>query len=274
MQAIDCSTTLTPSTAQALKSSGIVAVGRYLGYGTHGWPKSLTPDELNVILNAGLSVFLIWESNPTYKGYFSYNQGISDAAFAIEDAVYLRAPNGTAIYFTVDFDAQAGDMSSVIDYFQGVKDGLGGKCLLGAYGSYAVMCALKVDKYWQTYAWSGGQIFEGNHVYQYQNDTTLQGISVDLDTINYNAGCWPEIGGDKVFANLVIYQDGPDKRAAEYLADHLKCPIVEVGNVTPELLACATNKHKVGGSAYAGATLVAGADRFGTMAAVLKVVEE
>jgi len=275
VEAIDCSTILTSTTATALKADGIVAVGRYLGYETQGWSKSLTPDELKVIQGAGQSVFLIWESNPTTVGYFSYSQGVSDAQLALEEAAYLGAPNRTAIYFTVDFDAQTSDMAAIIEYFSGVRDGLNGQYLVGAYGSYSVMQALQAssyapDKYWQTYAWSNGMVFSGNDIYQYQNDVTLEGIVVDLDTIQYNSGCWPEIGEDNMFANLVIYDEGPDVRAAQYLADYLKAPIVSTDNVTPELLACATNKYKVGGSAYPGAQLISGSDRYETMSEVLK----
>jgi len=269
MEAIDCATSLTPAAATALKSSSIIAVGRYLG-GNY----ALTPTELSAIHNAGLSVILIYESTPTKASYFSYGQGVADAGIAISEAIFLGAPNNTAIYFAVDYDAQGGDLGAIVDYFQGAKDGLGGKYALGAYGSYAVMRALTVGKYWQTYAWSNGQVFPGNHIYQYQNDTTLQGISVDRDTILNNAGCWPGIGGNKVFANLVIYDEKVDNRAAAYLADAFKAPMVSTDNVTPELLACATKKYKVGGDAYAGATLVSGNNRFSTMAAVLKLVGE
>ncbi|MDR3585719.1 MAG: DUF1906 domain-containing protein [Desulfosporosinus sp.] len=275
MEAIDCSTTLTSTTAAALKVAGIVAVGRYLGYETQGWSKSLSPDELSVIQASGLSVFLIWESNPTTAGYFSYSKGVSDAQIALEEAAYLGAPNSTAIYFAVDFDAQASDMTAIIEYFSGVRDGLKGQYLVGAYGSYSVLQALQAssyapDKYWQTYAWSNGMIFSGNDIYQYQNDVTLEGIAVDLDTIQYNSGCWPEIGCNNVFANLVIYEVGPDVKAAQYLADYLKAPTVSTENVTPELLACATKKYKVGGPAYPGAQLISGSDRYETMNEVLK----
>ena len=274
MEAIDCSTILTSTTATALNAAGIVAVGRYLGYETQGWSKSLSQEELSAIQAAGLSVFLIWESNPTTAGYFSYSQGVTDGGLALEEMDYLGAPNSTAVYFTVDYDAQASDMAAITDYFSGVRDGLNGEYLVGAYGSYSVMQALQAssnapDKYWQTYAWSSGLVFSGNDIYQYQNDTTLEGVAVDLDTIQYNSGCWPEIGGDNMFANLVIYDEGPDVRAAQYLADYLKAPIVSTDNVTPELLACATNKYKVGGSAYPGAQLISGSDRYETMSDVL-----
>jgi hypothetical protein len=279
MEAIDCSSTLTPATAAALKSSDIVAVGRYLGYKAHGWDKSMSPAELAIIQAAGLSAVLIWESDPTSAAYFGYGQGLLDAQSAIVEANYLGAPKGTAIYFVVDFDAQPADMAAIIAYFNGVRAGLAGQYLVGAYSSYAVLQALQTsayapDKYWQTYAWSGGQVFEGNSIYQYQNNVFFEGVNVDRNTIENNSGCWPEIGGNSMFANLVIYSEGADARAAQYLADYLKAPIVELNNVTPELLACATTKYKVGGPSYAGATMVMGGDRFSTMEAVLKLVGE
>lgn len=186
MEGIDCATKLTASSAQALKRAGIGAVGRYLGRTL--W-NGLTPDEVNAIHNAGLSLFLIWELAPTKKAYFTYAKGVSDAAAAIVEAKYLGAPDGIAIYFTVDYDAQPGDMASIRDYFQGVKDGLGSKYLMGVYGSYAVMQSIDADRYFQTYAWSKGQKAP-NHIYQYQNDVILAGIAVDRDYVNEDAGLW------------------------------------------------------------------------------------
>jgi hypothetical protein len=209
VESIDCSTRLTSTTAPALKAAGIVAVGRYLGFKNHVWSKTLTPDELKAIHAVGLSVFLIWESNPTTVGYFSYSQGVSDAKSALDEAAYLGSPSSTAIYFTVDFDAQASDMAAIIKYFNGVRDGLTGHYLVGAYGSYRVLQALNASayapaKYFQTYAWSSGLVFPGNHIYQYQNDVTFQGINVDHDTIQNNSGSWPEIGGNKVLNIAVL----------------------------------------------------------------------
>ena len=100
---------------------------------------------------------------------------------------------------------------------------------------------------------------------------TFAGFVAEVDALILQMKNKPvTVGEGKVFKNLVIYQDGADKRAAEYLADYLKAPIVCVDNVAPELLTCATNKYKVGNPAYAGAQLISGSDRFGTMAAVLK----
>ncbi|MDR3599685.1 MAG: DUF1906 domain-containing protein [Desulfosporosinus sp.] len=277
MEAIDCSTILTATTAAALKTAGIVAIGRYLGYETQGWSKSLTPDELKIIQAAGLVVFLIWESNPTTAGYFSYSKGVSDAKSALEEATFLGAPKSTAIYFTVDFDAQASDMASIIEYFRGAREGLNSQYLVGAYGSYNVLQALRAssyapDKYFQTYAWSSGMILSGNDIYQYQNDVILQEISVDHDLIQYNSGCWPEMGGDEMkLDTLVLYYGDADLQIAADLALHFSCPIIQAAYATTDLLASATTKYQVGGSsAPAGVTLLAGADRFDTMKAVLK----
>ena len=53
MEAMDCATRLTSQTAAAVKTAGITAVGRYLGYVTEGWSKAITQDELAAIHTAG-----------------------------------------------------------------------------------------------------------------------------------------------------------------------------------------------------------------------------
>lgn len=264
MQAIDCSTRLNAASVAALKQVGIQAVGRYLGYNL-GWWKSLTPDELQAIRAAGLSVWLIWESNPTYVGYFSYQRGFNDAQAAIKETQFLGAPKDAAIYFTVDYDVQQGDMAAIIDYFRGVRDSMAGQYLIGAYGSYQVMEALKnspyaPDKYFQTYAWSAGQEFPA-HIYQWQNDATIQGMAVDQDTINENAGLWPEIGGNDV-ENIVIYADG-DVGTALLKSYELGCPMIHKDFAAS---VNATNKHWIGvqGTNGNGNYYYSGSDRIAT----------
>ncbi|SPF53384.1 hypothetical protein SBF1_660025 [Candidatus Desulfosporosinus infrequens] len=132
---MDCATRLTYQTAAAVKTAGIRAVGRYLGYKTEGWGKSITLDELGAIHTAGLSVVLIWESDPTSVGYFNSAKGVADAKQAITEAEYLGAPNGTDLYFTVDYDALSSDMAAIVEYFSGVREGLAEQYMVGAYGS-------------------------------------------------------------------------------------------------------------------------------------------
>jgi len=134
------------------------------------------------------------------------------------EAHYLGAPDGMAIYFTVDYDAQSGDMTAIADYFNGVKDGLGSKYLMGLYGSYAVTQNIKADRYFQTAAWSGGKKAP-NHIYQYSCDVKLAGVAVDRDEVNEDAGLW---GGEDMSLDIAVllftkedYWAGTDVAAKE-----------------------------------------------------------
>ena len=279
--AMDCATRLTAQTAAAVKDAGIVAVGRYLGYKNHTWSKTLTPDELKAIHAAGLSVILIWESDPTFAGYFSYARGLADAKEAVGEAAYLGAPKGTAIYYTVDFDAQASNMAAIIDYFHGVRDGIG-EYLVGAYGSYVVMNALKSsayppDKYWQTYAWSSGQVFAGN-IYQYQNSVTIGGIPADRDKINAAPGAWPEIGGEVTLDEGILIFTGNDFVTANYLAGTLGYNAAifmrKSDGTAPAAIKAVKHLYVIGGPAsgvdHPNQTVLAGKTWFDTVAAVGK----
>lgn len=193
MNGIDCATKLGPATAASLKASSIDAVGRYLGQNT--W-KGLTPEEVRAIHAAGLEIFLIWETDPTSPDYFSYSKGLSDANNALIEAEKLGVPDDVPIYFTVDYDAQPSDFTAIINYFYGIRDGKpASKYLVGAYGSYDILCALKnslnaPDRYFQTYAWSHGKVCKFNDIYQYQNNVNIAGIPVDRDVIHTSSCLW------------------------------------------------------------------------------------
>lgn len=82
-------------------------------------------------------------------------------------------------------------------------------------------------------------------------------------------------GGEKMFANLVVYKAGSaDEHAAKLLADAKRAPLVTTENVTQELFDCAETVYMVGGTQKPidRAILVSGTDRFKTAAEVLKIV--
>ena len=174
----------------------------------------------------------------------SLPQGVADAKQAITEAEYLGAPKGTALYFTVDYDAQSADMAAIVEYFSGVREGLAGQYLVGAYGSFSVLTALKSsasapDKYWQTYAWSGGAVFPTN-IYQFQNSVTIGGVSADEDTINTAPGAWPEIGNNTAevenmtLQTLILYYGDADLPIAADLAQHFSCPVIQAAYATAD----------------------------------------
>lgn len=124
-KACDCATILTPEKATTLKNKGYNIVGRYLtGYITDengdDISKALTQSEIEIIFNAGLRFFPIYQTSANRKSYFSYLQGLSDGQNAARAAYLLDIPENTTIYFAVDYDATEDDMDVIIDHFQGI----------------------------------------------------------------------------------------------------------------------------------------------------------
>lgn len=121
--ACDCATKLTATKAKTLYDNGYRYVGRYLTKVPGGLDKDITLEEAQIILNAGLNFFPIYQTVGTKKEYFTAEQGASDANAAIEAARKLGVPNGTIIYFAVDFDALDVDITNnVIPYFAKVHE--------------------------------------------------------------------------------------------------------------------------------------------------------
>lgn len=194
---IDCYTPLRPEDCVALKDLGYAGVCRYLGAKSQGWGKGLTPTEVLSIQHAGLSIVSIWEGNPTSAAYFTVAQGHRDAKDALTDANWVGQPEGSAIYWTVDYDAQDGDLSAIVDYFTSVREAIGSRYKVGAYGSARVIEALsnshaKPDFLWQTLAWSEGVVSPLATLYQSEVAQSLAGINVDIDAAYRSPGWWPD----------------------------------------------------------------------------------
>jgi LysM repeat protein len=184
MSMIDCATKLTSVYCDVLTKNGVTHVGRYLP--TTDW-KGLTLVEVEVIKEAGLNLISIYEKGSTKASYFTKDQGIADANHAYQLAKSLNQPEGTAIYFTVDYDAQTKDFAGILNYFQGVKDTLQ-SYKVGAYGKFETIVLLQTKKladyFWQTYAWSNGQRAKNIHLFQYKNDTNAYGLTFGIDLVN------------------------------------------------------------------------------------------
>jgi peptidoglycan hydrolase-like protein with peptidoglycan-binding domain len=184
---LDCATKLNATAVIELKKAGFEFVARYLG---NSW-KTFDKNEAKVISDAGLKLISIFEKNPLSVSYFTKVQGIADAKEAESYANAVGQPHGTAIYFTVDYEAQSLHMSDILAYLDGVRETLK-NYKVGLYGSYLVMNAVKgkVDYYWQTYAWSKGQVADHIHMHQYQNGVTVAGVSLDRNDIKKDPGAW------------------------------------------------------------------------------------
>lgn len=83
-------------------------------------------------------------------------------------------------------------------------------------------------------------------------------------------------GGVSKVENLILVGRGADERAAGYLADYLKAPVLYLDRVTPEYLNAAKNIYVVGGSnkPIDRAILISGADRYETCRKVLDFIRK
>lgn len=194
LNGIDCVAEIKQEVADGLKSAGVQYVGRYLG---SSW-KSTSKKETEVLIQTGLKMVSIWETNPTSKKYFTKNQGMEDGREASSYAKLIGQEAGSAIYFAVDFDAQPSDMDAILSYFLGVRQGMN-QCSfkVGVYGSYDVLNLLHshaaADYYWQTAAWSRGKTVDFIDILQYGFNQKMAGIQVDYDEFSNIAGSWGNV---------------------------------------------------------------------------------
>jgi hypothetical protein len=87
-------------------------------------------------------------------------------------------------------------METVKAYVRGFREAVNAAGYLGGvYGSAAVMktcMAAKVaDRYWQTYAWSKGEVVKGINLYQRKNDFSMHGVNIDDNDTFGDEGWWP-----------------------------------------------------------------------------------
>lgn len=180
---------------KAIAEAGYQFVMRYVPYVGHGG-KALTDKELNDLHTHGLGVGLVFESTAE-RHKEGRTAGIIDAQRSLDSAKGLGFPNDTPIYFAVDFDSSEGDQQAIDEYQRGAISILGID-RVGVYGSYYVVERCKAANtakwFWQTYAWSGGQRSEHNHLYQFLNGQTLNGGEVDFNEAygDTQGLWWPE----------------------------------------------------------------------------------
>jgi hypothetical protein len=192
---IDCATPLTSKTAAAFKQDGYDFACRYL-VPSSSW-KALRKAEAEAISDAGMQIVSVFETTAV-RALGGRAAGRIDGETAVRVAKEVGQPEGSTIYFAVDFDARPSQMDTVIEYIRGASEASPG-FVTGVYGSYAVVQALRAagacSRFWQTYAWSRGQVADGIHVYQYNNGptgqgTSVNGVNVDLNESYGDEGWW------------------------------------------------------------------------------------
>jgi LysM repeat protein len=167
--------------AQAIKGSGRSFVGRYL-YPEHGG-KALTSDEVREYLSHGIDIYCFYEAYE-HRPLEGRNAGIADAQTAQRELGIVGLPADLPIYFAVDWDASPEEQDEIDAYLRGAASVIGAD-RVGVYGGYWVVkrCYENGTAKWlcQTYAWSGGNVYDKIHVLQYRNGQQLNGGAVDFN---------------------------------------------------------------------------------------------
>lgn len=134
--AFDTSKKITVSNASLLVKAGYTDVGRYLTNTPNGTlDKAMTKEEIEIIKNAGLNIFPIFQTRGNNVSYFSGYQGINDAQTAMKAAREFGFPPSSTIYFCVDYDVLMADIeTNIIPYFKNIKEQIGNSFKIGAYG--------------------------------------------------------------------------------------------------------------------------------------------
>jgi len=164
-----------------LKRAGKEFAVRYL-YPDGQGGKGLDAGELADLQGNGVEVPVVFESFAA-RAKEGRAAGQADARTSQAELERLGFPKNLPVYFAVDYDAPESDQAAIDEYLRGCADVIGFD-RVGVYAGYWIVkrCAEnKTAKWlWQTYAWSGGNWFPGNHLEQYRNGQELNG-AVDFN---------------------------------------------------------------------------------------------
>lgn len=159
----------------ALQAAGKTFAVRYL-YPDGPGGKGLDASELADLRAHGLAVAVVFEASGT-RVLSGRAAGHADAQTA-QGQLDALGMGPLPVYFAVDFDATTGQQGPIDEYLRGAAEIIG----LNRVGLYAGIGPIQRAQtngtatwFWQTYAWSGGQVAAGIHLYQYRNGQNING---------------------------------------------------------------------------------------------------
>lgn len=176
-------------TAAQLRAAGVTAILRYVAPPPN--PKNLTRAEAQAALAAGIDVATVWESTGN-RALAGRAAGAADGARAKAMSEACGAPAGAAIYYAVDFDANAAQLAAIGQYQAGFAQGIAPHPV-GVYGGLATVKAMLVAgaaRAWQTAAWSRGQRASEACLYQRAQQVLIGGTTCDVNEVLGPFGGW------------------------------------------------------------------------------------
>ncbi|HWT73914.1 MAG TPA: glycoside hydrolase domain-containing protein [Mobilitalea sp.] len=210
--ACDTATRLNTFTVNTIKNAGYTYIGRYLTNANSGIiDKKMTDDEIQLILNTGLSIFPIYQTYGGSASYYTIEQAELDAVSAENAAKNFGFPEETTLYFAVDFDAYDYEVTDVIlPYFKQLSEtmqGLGINYSIGIYGPRNV-CTRVYDAGYAKYCFvsDASSGYSGNLGYimpkQWSFDQFRTDIFIGTDTGKIGIDKTAYSGRDKAVSSL------------------------------------------------------------------------
>ena len=181
--------------AAALKAQGIHAVGLYY-FETSAFKQRLDRPTALALSQAGIYVVSIFEQDPVSVDYFQPGRGTRDAQSAHDQMQAAGQPRNSAVYFTVDYDAQPSDFPAISRYFAEVRAILRPWYALGCYGGGSLLDSLKGAGLIECLWLSQSTGFDGfDRVKEYADivqgpKANICGIDCNSDTTNGHAYGW------------------------------------------------------------------------------------
>lgn len=171
-----------PPGRKAIRDAGGDHAERYLADDWRGI-NSQNPGELADLTAGAIDVAVVYESTETrWQG--GEAAGVVDATYAQNKLLRTGLPAAMPIYFAVDWDVAPSDQAAIDAYLRGAAEVIGA-ARVGVYGGYWPLLRCKANNtaawFWQTTAWSGGNLLPGVHLYQHAYGIDLNGTECDAD---------------------------------------------------------------------------------------------
>jgi hypothetical protein len=196
------------SKAHALRNAGTEGAILYISPGFPAGSKTVKKPQIEAIHNSDIAVAFVcewWGGSDNFAHHdINAAYGTRDGAFCSHYLKTLGAPDGTAVYPTVDNDVTNAWLKQLcLPYFRAFRTAMDKSYRMGAYGPGALLFALEaedpkiLDFPWLSNAmgWSRSHEYAatGRATITQQRETKLLGIDIDPDVVKgslLDAGFW------------------------------------------------------------------------------------
>ena len=195
---IDCATPIPAAVADKLAADGVRFVARYIA----GTTKRILKPEAQLLSDRNLLINSCYETVAervsTRVGLdLSAARGKEDGLAALNNAQAIGQPDGTYIYFAIDYDAREKDFDCIEIYLRTANLYIP-KYRTGVYGPQRVLTEMHrrgaCVGFWQACAWSDGKVFFNNNMHQVYGGKPYPGLgfpfNVDYDEAPDFDGMW------------------------------------------------------------------------------------